>query len=90
MKDHSWFEDSAAGHDDGKAPLASFVVVEPAAYANRDIGILFKSAKAGTPSSPDQTDIGSQFSFQIPADFFSGNHTTIDAIDVRRFRTAEP
>ncbi len=90
VRDHPWFDDSDAGHDDGKAPLASFVLVEPAAYANRAIGILFKSANAGTTSSPDQADIGSQFTFQIPADFFSGNHTTIDAIDVRRFRTAEP
>jgi hypothetical protein len=69
--DHPWFDDSSVGHDDGKAPLASFVLVEPATYANLAIGILFKyTVDADTASPPDQEDIGSQFAFQIPADFF--------------------
>jgi hypothetical protein len=89
--DHPWFDDSSVGHDDGKAPLASFVLVEPATYANRGIGILFKfAANADTTSPPDQADIGSQFTFQIPADFLSGNHETIDNSIVKHFHKVEP
>ncbi len=90
-KEHPWFDDSSVGHDDGRAPLASFVLLEPAAYANRDIGILFKYiGDADSASTPDQADIGSEFAFQVPADFLNGNHKTIDNTTVRRFRKVEP
>lgn len=42
--DYSWFEDSRVGHDHGKSPLASFVLAEPATYADRAMGILFKDS----------------------------------------------
>jgi hypothetical protein len=41
-KEHAWFDDSAVGIDHGTAPLASFVLSEPAAHAERTISILFK------------------------------------------------
>ncbi len=90
-KDHPWFDDSDAGHDDGVAPLASFILVEPAEYADRAVGILFKSAAdAATTSPPDQADIGRQFTFELPEDVLSGRYTTIDNTTVRLFRKIEP
>lgn len=89
-KDYSWFEDSSVGHDDGKAPLASFVLLEPASYSSRAFGILFKYAtNPDTAYRPDQADIGSQYTFQVPADFLSGNHKTLDNTMVRRFQKVE-
>lgn len=89
-KDYSWFEDSSVGHDDGKAPLASFVLLEPASYSNRAFGILFKYAtNPDTAYRPDQADIGSQYTFQVPADFLSGNHKTLDNTMVRRFQKVD-
>ena len=88
-KDHSWFEDSSFGHDDGKAPLASFVLAEPATYADRALGILFKDSETAASSSPDQTDIGSEFTFQIPEDFLKGTHKTIANRNVRHFRKSK-
>lgn len=90
-KDHPWFDDSSVGHDDGKAPLASFVLVEPANYANRTIGILCKhTADVDTAFWPDAEEIGRQFTFQIPADFLSGDHKIIDNSAVRVFCKVEP
>lgn len=90
-KDHPWFSDSSAGHDDGIALLASFVVVEPAAYANRAVGILFKySAGTATPSPPGEEDIGSEFAFGIPKDFLDGNDATIDNANVEGYVKARP
>ncbi len=90
-KDHPWFEDSISGHDDGKARLASFVLLEPATYANHTVGILFKyTASSETPSPPNPTDVGDRFTFQIPEDFFAGKHKTIDNASVRNFRKVKP
>lgn len=90
-KDYPWFDDSSVGHDDGVAPLASFELAEPATYADRGMSILFKyTADAATTSPPDQADIGSQFTFQIPEDVLKGNYKTIDNAAVRHFRKIEP
>jgi hypothetical protein len=90
-KDYPWFDDSSVGHDDGVAPLASFVLAEPTTYADRALGILFKyTADAATTSPPDQADIGSQFTFQIPEDVLKGKYKTIDNASVRHFRKIEP
>ena len=85
-KDHPWFDDSDAGHDNGKAPLASFVHAEPAKYTERAVRILFKyAADAAGPSPPDQADIGSQVTFQIPDEFLTGKSKSIDNATVRHF-----
>jgi len=90
-KDYRWFVDSSFGHDDGVAPLASLVLVEPSMYADRSIGILFiYSADAAETSPPDEADIGRQFSVQIPDHFLMGKPVTIDNLSVRHFRKIEP
>jgi hypothetical protein len=90
-KNYPWFDDSSFGHDNGRAPLATFVLAEPATYADRSIGILFKySANTVTTSPPDQADIGRQFVFQIPEDALQGKYRTIDNASVRHFRKIEP
>ncbi len=89
--EYHWFDDSGAGHDDGTAPLSTFVLVEPAKYADRTVGILFKYAPdATTPSPPEGADVGCQFTFEVPEDFLSGEYKTIDNTTVRHFRRIEP
>jgi len=89
--DYRWFDDSGVGHDDGTAPLSTFVLVEPAKYADRTVGILFKYAPdATTPSPPEDADVGRQFTFDVPEDFLSGEYKTIDNTTVRNFRKIEP
>ena len=90
-KDYAWFDDSSVGHDDGVAPLASFVLVEPTTSADRALGILFKyTTDAAATSLPEQADVGSQFTFQIPVEVLKGAYKTIDNMDVRHFRKIEP
>lgn len=90
-KDYAWFDDSNFGHDDGVAPLASFVLVEPSTYTERAMDILFKySADAATTSLPGEADIGRQFAVQIPRDYLTGNSKIIDNASVRHFRKLEP
>ena len=85
-----WHEGSDVGHDVGAAPLASFVLSEPAAHADRGIGVLFKHApRSGVISPPDQDDIGSDFTFQLPADFLTGTFTSIDNLSVKQLRKVE-
>lgn len=90
-KDYQWFDDSTVGHDDGVAPLASFVLAEPSPYTARAMGIVFKySADDATTLPPDEADIGRQFSVQIPEDFLKGKSNNIDNLSVRHFRKIEP
>lgn len=89
-QDHPWFEDSSAGHDDGRAPLASFVLTEPLAYADRTLDILFKDAAANAISPPAKADIGRSFTFEIPEEFLTGKHTSIDNATVRHLQRIEP
>jgi hypothetical protein len=85
--DHRWFDDSLSGHDDGVAPLASLVIVEPSPYAGRALEILFKfSRNASTASPPVEGDVGCQFSFQLPQDFLDAKLPSIDNQNVREFR----
>ena len=89
-KDHPWFDDSDAGHDNGKAPLASFVLVEPAKYTERAVRILFKyAADSAGPSPLDQPDIGRQFTFQIQEDFLTAKSRSIDNATVRNFHNVQ-
>lgn len=90
-RDYAWFDDSSFGHDDGVAPLASFVIVEPSTHTERDMDILFKYAEdAATTSLLGAADIGRQFTVQIPRDFLTGNSKIIDNASVRHLRKLEP
>ncbi len=72
-RDYAWFDDSSFGHDDGVAPLASFVLVEPSTHTERDMDILFNYAEdAAKKSLLGAADIGRQFTVQIPRDFLTG------------------
>jgi hypothetical protein len=88
---YRWFDDNSAGHDDGVAPLASLVLTEPALYRGHTIGILFKyTGDADTATPPEQADIGSQFTFQIPKEALTGKYRTIDNTQVRHFAKITP
>ena len=90
-KDHPWFDDSHFGHDDGVAPLASFVLADPPKYADRAVGILFKyMTEDVTSSPPDKSDIGKKFTFQIPEDALEGEYKTIDNLSVANLRMIGP
>jgi hypothetical protein len=90
VKDHPWSDDGSAGHDVGMAPLASLRLAEPAAYADRTVGILFKDAADAATKSPEEADIGRQFSVEIPKDFLKGTAKTIDNTSIGSFRKIEP
>ena len=90
-KNYAWFDDSSFGHDDGVAPLASFVLAEPSTYTDRAMGILFKySADDAMTSLAGETDIGRQFTFEIPRDFLTGKSKIIDNASVTHFHKLEP
>lgn len=88
---YQWFDDSSFGHDDGVAPLASFVLVSPPGKAGRAMGILFKyPPDATTGLTPVEEDIGRQFTVQIPEEFLTGKSQIIDNASVRNFRRVDP
>lgn len=87
--DYQWFDDGDAGHDDGVAPLASFVLQAPQAHADRAMSILFKYSWEGGTLSPSDADIGRQYAFEVPGDFLTGESNTIDNASVRRLRKVE-
>jgi hypothetical protein len=90
QEDYFWSDGSSDGHDIGSAPLASFIVSQPVAHADRMIGILFKyAAGSAAISPPGRDDIGSEFTFQLPEEFLAGTHKTVDNSVVSHLRKAQ-
>ena len=73
-----------------RAPLISFILVEPAKYADRAVGILFKYTANDETLLPNEAHIGHHFAFEVPEEFLSGKYKTIDNTTVRHFRKIEP
>ncbi len=83
-QDHRWFENSDVGHDEGRAPLASFAIHYPEEHADRVIEILFKYSSA--ISLPEGADIGRSFVLELPADVLDGDYKTIDNMTIERLQ----
>ncbi|MFO0819195.1 MAG: hypothetical protein U1A77_14710 [Pirellulales bacterium] len=89
--EHSWFENSDSGHSDGVSPLATFKIAEPMPFTDRPVRILFKyQASEDSAASPNESDIGRKFSFQVPESFLKGESNVIDNSNVRQLRKVEP
>lgn len=65
-----WHLDSAAGHDDGVAPLATFKLQQPKAYRDRQVRLLFKYKQATAPPITTRTPLGTTFTFSLPGGYF--------------------
>ena len=65
-----WHDDSAAGHDDGVAPLATFELQRPQVLRGRQVRLLFKYKQATAPLINAKTPLKTRFTFSLPRGFF--------------------
>lgn len=65
-----WHLDSAAGHDDGVAPLATFQLQHPTVFRGRQVRLLFKYKQATAPLITTKTPLKTTFTFSIPRGYF--------------------
>jgi hypothetical protein len=89
--EYPWFEnwveqDETVVHDDGRCPRATFCLSAPAVHAGRMVGVLYKYEGEDRPTPPPLSQKGKDFSFELPEDFFTGKHVTIDNVDVTNFK----
>lgn len=65
-----WHLDSAAGHDDGVAPLATFQLQHPTMFRGRQVRLLFKYEQATAPLITTKTPLKTAFTFSLPRAYF--------------------
>lgn len=85
--EHSWSEYfEGEGCSDGVAPLVSFRIVEPEAYADRRVGILFKYERDSDQQilTSMKESRGQMYTVALPRDFLEGDYRTIDTIELGR------
>ncbi len=86
-EDYPWFENwTKNGHEvhaDGNSPRALFIISHPAEFADRKVGVLLKYTGDTLTTVPSVSDKGTTFSFEVPEDFLTGSHETIDNNAIR-------
>ncbi|MBU1534789.1 hypothetical protein KKF84_05685 [Myxococcota bacterium] len=82
-------ETHMAGHDDGVAPLAGFIISSPERLSGRRFGVLFKYASGFSPKGLKNAT-GQLFALKLPSGFFAGNAKTLDNSLVLHVKTANP
>jgi hypothetical protein len=65
-----WHQDSAAGHDDGIAPLATFQLQHPKMFRGRQVRLLFKYKQATASLITTKTPLKTTFTFSLPRGYF--------------------
>jgi hypothetical protein len=87
-----WYKDFPNGHADGRAQCATFLIAKPSSHAGYTIKVLFSKfspfddKEEDLPNPLAKSKVGRDFSFELPADFFTQKAVTIDDIYVKNFR----
>jgi hypothetical protein len=88
----NWHEDSAAGHDDGVAPLATFQLQHPTALRGRQVRLLFKYKQTTAPLITTKTPLKTSFTFSLPRGYFDRSKPVplIDNSQVKELARSAP
>jgi len=101
-QNYDWWEDTPdGGHSDFVSQKATFKIVSPQKYADREVGVVFENEEHSIIINPKsriyiadddpitdlpKSKLGKTFIFEIPEDFFTGNYGTISNLFVNDIR----